>query len=40
MKVDGRCHCGQIRYEAQVDADQVPWVTDIRSLQRSAHGLV
>ena len=23
MKVDGRCHCGQIRYEAEVNADQV-----------------
>lgn len=22
MKVDGQCHCGQIRYEAQVDADK------------------
>jgi hypothetical protein len=23
MKVDGQCHCGEIRYEAQVDASNV-----------------
>ena len=23
MKVDGRCHCGYIRYEAEVDPDTV-----------------
>jgi hypothetical protein len=23
MKVDGRCHCGQIRYEAQIDPGTV-----------------
>lgn len=23
MKVGGRCHCGEIRYTAEVDADKV-----------------
>ena len=23
MRVDGQCHCGQVRYEAQVNADNV-----------------
>ncbi len=23
MKIEGRCHCGQITYEAVVDADKV-----------------
>jgi hypothetical protein len=23
MKVDGQCHCGQIRYKAEIDADKV-----------------
>lgn len=23
MKVDGQCHCGEIRYEAEIDAEKV-----------------
>ena len=39
MKVDGQCHCGQIRYEAQADADKVSicHCTDCQSLTGSAY---
>src|SRR4026208_1270312 len=38
MKVDGGCHCGQIRYEAEVDPDKVVicHCTDCQTLSGSA----
>ena len=38
MKVDGRCHCGQITYEAEVDPERVLicHCTDCQSLSGSA----
>jgi hypothetical protein len=39
MKVDGRCHCGQIRYEAEINADQVNicHCTDCQTLSGTAY---
>lgn len=39
MKVDGRCHCGQIRYEARIDADKVSvcHCTDCQTLTGTAY---
>ncbi|HEY2676505.1 MAG TPA: GFA family protein [Steroidobacteraceae bacterium] len=39
MRVDGHCHCGQIRFEAQVDADQVSicHCTDCQALTGTAY---
>ena len=39
MKVDGQCHCGQIRFEAQVDADKVSicHCTDCQTLTGSVY---
>ncbi|HEX3602835.1 MAG TPA: GFA family protein [Steroidobacteraceae bacterium] len=39
MKVDGRCHCGQIRYEARIDADKVSvcHCTDCQTLAGTAY---
>jgi hypothetical protein len=38
MKVDGRCHCGQVTYEAEVDPERVLicHCTDCQSLSGSA----
>jgi hypothetical protein len=38
MKVDGRCHCGYIRYEAEIDPDTVALCncTDCQTLSGSA----
>ena len=38
MKVDGRCHCGHIRYEAEIDPDTVAICncTDCQTLSGSA----
>jgi hypothetical protein len=39
MKVDGQCHCGQIRYEAEIDADKVSvcHCTDCQTLTGTAY---
>jgi hypothetical protein len=39
MKVDGQCHCGKIRYEAEVDADKVSicHCTDCQTLTGTAY---
>jgi hypothetical protein len=39
MKVDGQCHCGQIRYEAQIDVEQVCicHCTDCQTLTGTAY---
>jgi hypothetical protein len=39
MKVDGRCHCGQIRYEAQIDPATVSvcHCTDCQTLTGTAY---
>jgi hypothetical protein len=39
MKVDGQCHCGQIRYEAEVDVDKVSvcHCTDCQTLTGTAY---
>ena len=38
MKIDGRCHCGHIRYEAEVDPEKVVicHCTDCQTLSGSA----
>jgi hypothetical protein len=38
MKIDGRCHCGYITYEAEIDADKVVicHCTDCQTLSGSA----
>ena len=39
MKVDGQCHCGQIRYEAEIDANKVSicHCTDCQTLTGTAY---
>jgi hypothetical protein len=39
MKVDGHCHCGQIRYEARIDPDKVNicHCTDCQTLAGTAY---
>ena len=39
MKVDGQCHCGQIRYEAEIDPEQIfiCHCTDCQTLSGSAY---
>ena len=42
MKVDGRCHCGYITYEAEIDADKtlICHCTDCQTLSGSAFRVV
>jgi hypothetical protein len=42
MKVDGRCHCGRITYEAEIDPTKVLicHCTDCQTLSGSAHRTV
>jgi hypothetical protein len=42
MKVDGRCHCGQITFEAEIDPDKVLicHCTDCQELSGSAFRIV
>jgi hypothetical protein len=42
MKVDGSCHCGQIRFEAEIDPERVRicHCTDCQSLSGSAFRIV
>ncbi|RWK65643.1 GFA family protein [Mesorhizobium sp.] len=42
MKVDGSCHCGTIRFEADIDPERVRicHCTDCQSLSRSAFRIV
>ena len=42
MKVDGSCHCGQIKFEAEIDPDRVRicHCTDCQSLSGSAFRIV
>lgn len=42
MKVDGSCHCGQIRFEADIDSERVRicHCTDCQSLSGSAFRIV
>jgi hypothetical protein len=39
MKVDGRCHCGQIRYQAEIDESKVTicHCTDCQTLTGTAY---
>ena len=39
MKVDGQCHCGNIKYEAEVDPEQIMicHCTDCQTLSGSAY---
>jgi hypothetical protein len=39
MKIDGRCHCGQITYEAEVEPDAmfICYCTDCQTLTGTAY---
>jgi len=42
MKIDGRCHCGYITYEAEIDLDKtlICHCTDCQTLSGSAFRVV